>query len=211
MSEIFEFDAIECAIVRYHDFMIYQASYNLEVPDQFTYENEKMTSYEIEFNFNNLPDYKIKEYRRLNNNHRARRNRYFNKIYPMFQHFSCYFFTLTFNDDVLQSTDQKTRRKYVQRYLKDISDTYIANIDFGSETNREHYHAIVGVHPDKEKPWTVLEFPTWRYGFKKVIRCKNSEDSIRCLSNYVLKLTNHAFKPGTKSFRIIYPRKRSIT
>lgn len=211
MSDIFDFDDIECAIVRYHDFMVYQATNHFDVPDTFQYEHETFSSYEIESNFKNLPENKIREYRRLNNNHRRRRDRYFNKIYPIFENFVCFFFTLTFTDDVLQSTDQKTRRKYVQRYLKAISDTYLGNIDFGKETDREHYHAIVGVHPDNVKPWQELEFPTWNYGFKKVLRCKNNLTSIQCLANYVLKLTNHALKNGTKNNRVIYPRKRRIT
>lgn len=211
MSINFEFDSIECAIVRYHDFMIYQANNHFNVPDIFSYDGESMSSFEIEYNFKNIPAEKIREYRRINNNHRRRRDRYFNKIYPMFQNFDCFFFTLTFTDDVLKSTSEQTRRKYVWRYLKSCSDVYLGNIDFGVLSDREHYHAIVGIHPDETLPFHELEFPTWNFGFKKVIRCKKSDTSIQCLANYVLKLTNHALKTGTKNNRVIYPRKRRIT
>ena len=66
------------------------------------------------------------------------------------------FLTLTFTPEVLTSTSQATRRKYVARLLGGFKVPYIANIDFGDSkdyiddkgnarkgTNREHYHAVI--------------------------------------------------------------------
>lgn len=52
------------------------------------------------------------------------------------------FLTLTFKDDALKATSQ-TRRVNVSRTLRDLSCEYVGNIDFGTETEREHYHALV--------------------------------------------------------------------
>lgn len=53
----------------------------------------------------------------------------------------CVFLTLTFNDEALL-LDEKTRRVYVSRLLRELSLDYVANIDYGKTTEREHYHAL---------------------------------------------------------------------
>lgn len=118
------------------------------------------------------------------------------------------FLTLTFKDSVLDSTSVETRKKYVQRYLKEYCSIYIANIDYGSINEREHYHAVIIPKDDKInlKPWTD------NYGGTKVKRVhldsnKNNEEiSSARLSKYINKLTNHAIKETTHQNRIIYSR-----
>lgn len=104
----------------------------------------------------------------------------------------CFFGTLTFTDEVLSSTTVQTRRKYVSRYLSALSNNYVANIDFGKTTEREHYHFIVDKPPGK-----------WEYGFMNSKRfpikdCKH-------ISNYVLKYSLHSTKHNS---RIIYGKMR---
>lgn len=114
----------------------------------------------------------------------------------------CSFLTLTFTDDVLASTSEDTRRRYVARFLKSISQNYVGNIDYGKLNEREHYHAIV--------EGDQLDLSSWTYGFTKCIKVGYSDiitDTAR-LSKYINKLSNHATKKTTKGKKIIYSRQK---
>jgi len=106
------------------------------------------------------------------------------------------FITLTFTDTVLSQTTEKTRRVYVSRWCKENSDFYVANIDYGDTTAREHYHVVL----------RVGQYSSWKYGFisKKQIRSKTKD--LTKISKYVSKLTNHAIKSSGKLKRIIYSK-----
>lgn len=110
------------------------------------------------------------------------------------------FLTLTFNDAVLSNTTEETRRTYVRKFLKSISDNYVANIDYGKKNEREHYHAVV--------EGQNLDLSAWTYGFIHAQKVGYSElltDTAR-LSKYINKLSNHATKETTKRKKIIYSR-----
>jgi hypothetical protein len=112
----------------------------------------------------------------------------------------CSFLTLTFTDEVLNSTTEETRRRYVARFLKSISENYVGNIDYGSKNDREHYHAIVEGQD--------LDLSGWNYGFTLSLNVGYDNiitDSAR-LSKYINKLSNHATKRTTKGKKIIYSR-----
>lgn len=114
-----------------------------------------------------------------------------------------YFLTLTFTDDVLANTTEATRRKYVSRILKKYFPFYVANIDYGSEKGREHYHAIVWSFFDPRSPETPFE---WPYGFKKVQHIGVSEKDGVKTCKYLTKLTRHSLKETGKGKRLIYSR-----
>ena len=101
---------------------------------------------------------------------------------------------------MLASTTKETRRRYVARYLKTQSETYVANIDFGGKNGREHYHAIVAENCDL-KQWKS------KYGMINVKRIRNTKDDLNRVKNYVAKLTNHALKNTTKQAdRLLFSR-----
>lgn len=123
------------------------------------------------------------------------------------------FATLTFRDEVLELTKRK-RRQYVKTYL-DQFEGYIANIDYGSNNGREHYHAIVfmksekldpletEIRKDKKKQFRHFikqeQLPKWKYGvcsFEKEYKSikKLKDNSPRKLSNYIAKINNHSLK-----------------
>lgn len=111
------------------------------------------------------------------------------------------FVTLTFTDDVLQSTNPKTRRQYVFRYLKAHCDCYVANKDFGAKNGREHYHAIVSTYD------SGLNLELWRkYGNINVERVWHKPDDTIKIAKYVSKLTNHAIKCTAQRTALIYSR-----
>lgn len=137
-----------------------------------------------------------KECKRIWKADHNRRTRLSNKIRKMVESESCTFITLTFRDDVLEKTSTKTRRAYVTRYLKTQSDRYIANIDYGDITDREHYHGVVCGR---------IDMAAWKYGYSYAESIKSSDDSSR-LAMYVTKLTNHAIKETTKRNSLIYSK-----
>lgn len=109
------------------------------------------------------------------------------------------FLTLTFRDDVLESTSEKTRRTYVFRFCKKYGYGYVANQDFGKETNREHYHVVI--FPKEE-----LSKDIWEYGFMDIKPITCSSDDLVRVSKYVSKMTYHAVKDTASINRIIYSR-----
>lgn len=142
----------------------------------------------------------VDEARKINHAYNKRTQRLKERIRSYLEKGQCIWLTLTFSEEVLYSTTLETRRKYVQRYLKSQSDYYLANIDFGKNTEREHYHAIV-----------VSDFintSEWIYGFTWTERIKNHQDSEKKLAKYTSKLTNHAIKETTKRQCYIYSRSK---
>lgn len=128
----------------------------------------------------------------------------------------CIFLTLTFRDDVLDSTSMQTRRRYVARFLKAQCKGYAANIDFGDDgrkrlyvdrngkermsTGREHYHALVYAPVD-------VNLKAWSYGRIDAERVHDSSKDLEKCSKYVAKLSNHALKVNKGiAPRLIYSR-----
>lgn len=110
------------------------------------------------------------------------------------------FITLTFDDATLNDTSAETRRRYVARWCKTYGVPYVANVDFGKTTHREHYHVIIACK--------VLS-KTWNYGFMdiKSINCLNAGKSdIERLSKYIAKLTNHCIKETSNRWCLLYSR-----
>lgn len=142
----------------------------------------------------------LNECRKINDAYFHRTKRLKERINKMLLNGSCLFLTLTFTDDVLSSTSEETRRRYVQRFLKLYDCKYVANIDFGSDNHREHYHALINC--DK------VNNCDWLYGainFERV-RNRNIENDKTKLAKYIAKLCNHAIKETTKRNALIYSR-----
>ena len=140
-----------------------------------------------------------KEAYRVNDASYHRTKRLKERIKTMITSGSCIFLTLTFRNDVLETTSQDTRKRYIKRALKTMSDKYIANIDYGSKKEREHYHAIVLCDKVSQEQW--------KYGNLDYERVRvHEEDSPVKIAKYITKLTNHAIKETVKQNRLIYSR-----
>ena len=134
---------------------------------------------------------------------------------------NAYFITLTFTDEILSKTNEKTRRRYVSRAFKAIGYRYVANVDYGEENQREHYHGIIEPLPFGYNSWTngkrhyenVPDFEEWteKYGFVTIEKIGSSEKDLKKVSKYTAKLSAHALKKttlrGDKTPRLIYSRK----
>lgn len=110
------------------------------------------------------------------------------------------FLTFTFNDEALNSTNEVTRRRYIQRFLNSLNCNYVGNKDFGGKFHREHYHAVVQT--------AFVDFTSYKLGNLdgRVVRGGSSDVKI---ARYMNKLVNHAIKVSTKNSRIMYSRKFS--
>ena len=113
----------------------------------------------------------------------------------------CIFITLTFRPSALKVTTERQRRIDVSRFLRSVSQYYVANIDYGVDdryTKREHYHAIV------VSDWVDGK---WKHGriHREKVRL-NESDTDKKISKYISKLTNHAIKDSTKRCCYIYSR-----
>lgn len=139
----------------------------------------------------------IVEAERVNHAFATRVCRLKKRIRKMIMSGSCIFITLTFRDDVLNNTSVQTRHDYIKRFLNSLHCEYVANIDYGSQNEREHYHALVRC--DKVDP---KSYSLGAINFKKVVATSDSGK----LANYISKLTNHAIKNSTRGCNIMYSR-----
>lgn len=141
--------------------------------------------------------------RLLNQSRYKRKQRVSQKIKSVVEIGACLFLTLTFSDETLKQTSAKTRRIYVSRYLKEQSAIYVANVDYGGENGREHYHALILANNVNYEPWH-------KYGAIKGERVRTSEDDVTRVSKYVAKLSSHAMKVNDGfAPRMIYSREGS--
>lgn len=142
-----------------------------------------------------------REAQKLIDARRASKHRVNRYIVGMAQSYEqLHFLTLTFRDDVLESTSERTRHRYVVSFLKSVCRDYIGNVDFGKQNGREHYHAVVAFK-------IGVDSIEWPYGFHNVKKvgsiCPENCHKQR-LSGYLLKLSNHAGKPNAG--RIFHPK-----
>ena len=180
-------------------YRLYQRDYNgLYYPSIENYSFEKLTK-EKEAFIDRYGFTTLKIANNLNHASYKRVARLKERIREAVESGSAYFITITFDDETLSKTNEKTRRVYVSRWLKGLSPFYVANIDYGKEKGREHYHAVITADTRPPK--------SWKYGFIDILKVKTSENDTKRISKYISKLTNHAIKHTTKSKRIIYSRK----
>lgn len=113
-----------------------------------------------------------------------------------------YFITFTFDDDYIQCCD-RTKRDAVKKAIKSINADvlYIMNIDFGSKTEREHFHVLLGTDSPTD---LVSHFSSEYPCFFKVMPIYLSDRSITKISKYINKLSNHCIKDSTRNRRIVY-------
>lgn len=166
------------------------------IPEELEQKRELYLNIENDMAKNEMELYR--EGHRINKASYARRSRLEKKITNMLENNNCIFLTFTFKDSVLDSTTKETRKKYILRALKLISDNYIANIDYGRKNEREHYHAVVVSDNVDRNIWKD-------YGAINFERIKQTSDSVK-LAKYIVKLTNHAIKETVHQNRVIYSR-----
>lgn len=125
-------------------------------------------------------------------NRNKKTRRYAKKIENMIKNQNCIFGTLTISDEYINDKEE-TFRKRIQRFFKKLNCKYICNIDYGFENERKHYHFIANIN--------FVPKELWKYGFSYYERITNKKEY--ALSDYINKMSNHATKETTKSYRVM--------
>lgn len=129
------------------------------------------------------------------------------------------FLTVTESPELQEKYNEKERRHRITRLLSEICEDYDGNVDFGKDTEREHFHFVAMVPKNQitEKSVEkvdkigrkrvykvpVLEGLSNAWGsYIGVERLKTSQKSIKKTSAYIGKLTSHALK-ATAGKRIV--------
>lgn len=142
---------------------------------------------------------------RIRKCYKEQREKVENHIMYLFtkSNYDLYFITFTFSDKVLNETKAETRKQNIRRLLSRIDD-YILNIDYGKQTDREHYHSIVAVKKGTYETRTEnghikLSFlANYRMGTYDVQMIRKTDDDKKRLSRYIAKLTMHSVKVKQK-------------
>ena len=127
-------------------------------------------------------------------NRKRRLKNYMEKMLETFP--NVYFLTLTFSDKYINSNDE-TKRKYVMRCLKSLTNYYVANVDYGKQFGRLHYHAIT------TEPLTQEQ---WKYGFINCQKIRHNSTDIEKVAKYTTKFSNHALKDTNKTQKCLYSK-----
>lgn len=132
-------------------------------------------------------------------------NRLKKRIYEAIKYYDALFLTMTFNANILASTNEETRKRYIIDFLQNQCDTYILNKDYGKTKEREHYHAIIRVSASfKRDRQKLIDLQAYKYGKITAEHIKASKEKIQETAE---KLATHATKRTTRNSDIIYSRK----
>lgn len=118
------------------------------------------------------------------------------------------FGTITLDNKHLNQKENTYIRK-IHKWLKSHFIYAILNKDYGSKTEREHYHFIgltteelidTNVKSRKGNRLHKLTIQDYEMGHEPTLEIINiSEEDVDMTTNYLLKLNNHSSKIGTKS------------
>lgn len=122
-------------------------------------------------------------------------------VYLMARFQYVWFCTFTFDNYYINKCD-RTKKDLIKNVLSFVPDShYILNVDYGSKTEREHYHCIVGTNFNLDLNKLFQE----KYAcFCSALKVRFNEEDYNRLSKYINKLSNHCIKDTTKNKRIIY-------
>lgn len=142
---------------------------------------------------------------RIRKCYKEQREKVENHIMYLFtkSNYDLYFITFTFTNKALNETKAETRKQNIRRLLSRIDD-YILNIDYGKQTDREHYHSIVAVKKGtyqtrSQNGHIKLSFlDNYRMGSYDVQMIRKTDKDKKRLSRYIAKLTMHSVKVKQK-------------
>lgn len=111
-----------------------------------------------------------------------------------------WFCTFTFNDNLLNKCE-RTKRDTIKLVLNNLDFKYILNVDYGTKTERQHFHCVVATNFDLDLNLFIKKYYPC---FCLAQKIDLNEKSVSCVSKYINKLTNHSIKESTKKQRIVY-------
>lgn len=165
---------------------------------------QKVIDYNAEKYFafkNNQPFEVNEEYEKILNARYCKISRIKKRLlYLLIRYKYIWFCTFTFDNYYINKCT-RTKRDLIKNVINTHDFKYILNIDYGKQTEREHYHCIIATNKD----FDVNQFIQFQYPcYCLAIQCKNGVNDFKRLSKYINKLTNHCIKATTKRQRILY-------
>ena len=162
---------------------------------------QRVFNNELEQFVNSINDPVLEECENIRRCQKSQRQKVEDHIRYMFMkpQWDLYFVTFSFNDYAL-SLSAETRKKAITRLLGSICADYIVNIDYGTKTSREHYHAVIrlvsGTYETyiNNKHIKIKELDSYKYGHYDIEQINKSEIDAKRLSRYETKLTLHSVK-----------------
>lgn len=191
-------------IVKYESFQSGFSNYSSK--DVLSYEEYSFLLNSFKSTFSEEEITEAKKIYKANLNRKTR----LRKVLSLMFQKPCIFLTLNFNDKALKMKPY-VRRKKISDFLNSFNVPYVANIDFGSDsqyidrrgelrqaTSREHYHAVLML--------PFIDLSLYKYGFAFAEPVRISNTSNKKISSYLSKLVNHAIKESTKQTRLMYSK-----
>ena len=122
-------------------------------------------------------------------------------LYLLLRYKYIWFCTFTFSDKYINKSE-RTKRDLIKSVLNTHDFKYILNIDYGKQTQRQHFHCILATDIDMDVNQYFQNF--YEGGFTLSIQCKKGVDDLARLTKYIDKLVNHCIKATTRRQRLVY-------
>lgn len=160
--------------------------------------------FKLNYSLFTIPYENLKICERIRRCYKAQREKVEYHIMYLFnkKDWDLFFVTFTFTDKAL-TTKPNTRKQNIIRLLSRCDD-YILNIDYGTNTDREHYHSILAIRKGtyeirKENGHIKLSIlDNYKMGTYDVKEIRKTDDDKKRLSRYIAKLTMHSVKVKQK-------------
>lgn len=122
-------------------------------------------------------------------------------LYLLIRYKYIWFCTFTFNNNYINKCE-RTKRDLIKSVLNTHDFKYILNIDYGKNTQRQHFHCIIASDIDMD----LNQYFQCYYigGYSLSIQCKKGLDDLKRLTKYIDKLVNHCIKATTNRQRLVY-------
>ena len=121
-------------------------------------------------------------------------------LYLLVRYNNLWFCTFTF-DNYYINKSERTKRDLIKKYLNTHDFKYILNIDYGKQTQRQHFHCILATNSDMD---VNQYFQSFYPCHSLSIQCKKGIDDMKRLTKYIDKLVNHCIKATTNRQRLVY-------
>ena len=121
-------------------------------------------------------------------------------LYLLIRYKYIWFCTFTFDNNYINKSE-RTKRDLIKKYLNTHDFKYILNIDYGKQTQRQHFHCILATNQNID----INQYFQGNYPCHSLsIQCKNGIDDFKRLTKYIDKLVNHCIKSSTRRQRLVY-------
>lgn len=121
-------------------------------------------------------------------------------VYLLYHYRFIWFCTFTFDNELIKRCS-RTKKDTIKKCINKYDFKYILNIDYGKQTEREHYHCILATNKEIDINKDFQEnYPCHCLA----LLCNTDTDDLKRLTKYINKLSNHCVKASTKRERIIY-------